>query len=185
MSIKELIKASKTTTIAHGGSIKAAEKMLLPGEQALYAFTGNVNIIPSSSSLGINHADIHNKITGVIVLTTTRLYFVNQVLGAGQSKQLSLKDITSMNDKSNLFGLMVLRITGITETFEIDMNRTLYEDFMSSLNRTINSVKLINADSQKGSTNQYDDLEKLAELRDKGIITQEEFSEKKRQILGL
>ena len=30
-----------------------------------------------------------------------------------------------------------------------------------------------------------DDLERLAELRDKGIITEEEFVTKKRQILGL
>lgn len=31
----------------------------------------------------------------------------------------------------------------------------------------------------------YDDLEKLAELRDKGIITQEDFNAKKKQLLGI
>jgi predicted Zn-dependent peptidase len=30
-----------------------------------------------------------------------------------------------------------------------------------------------------------DELEKLAELKDKGIITEEEFEAKKKQILGL
>ena len=34
-------------------------------------------------------------------------------------------------------------------------------------------------------TNNYADLEKLAELRDKGILTEEEFDAKKRQILGI
>jgi hypothetical protein len=34
-------------------------------------------------------------------------------------------------------------------------------------------------------TNSFADLEKLAELRDKGIVTAEEFEVKKRQILGL
>ena len=33
--------------------------------------------------------------------------------------------------------------------------------------------------------NSLDDLEKLASLRDRGIITQTEFNQKKRQILGL
>jgi hypothetical protein len=31
----------------------------------------------------------------------------------------------------------------------------------------------------------YDDLEKLAKLKDQGIITEEEFAQKKKQILGL
>lgn len=31
----------------------------------------------------------------------------------------------------------------------------------------------------------YSDLERLAELRDKGVITDEEFAQKKRQMLGL
>ena len=31
----------------------------------------------------------------------------------------------------------------------------------------------------------YNELEKLAELKDKGIITEEEFQAKKKQILGL
>jgi hypothetical protein len=31
----------------------------------------------------------------------------------------------------------------------------------------------------------YDDLEKLAELRDKGVITEEDFEAKKKQVLGL
>lgn len=36
-----------------------------------------------------------------------------------------------------------------------------------------------------GGSNSLDDLEKLAELRKKGILTEEEFQAKKRQILGL
>ncbi|MBQ1988288.1 MAG: superinfection immunity protein [Clostridia bacterium] len=32
---------------------------------------------------------------------------------------------------------------------------------------------------------QYSELEKLASLKEKGIITEEEFNEKKKQILGL
>jgi hypothetical protein len=36
-----------------------------------------------------------------------------------------------------------------------------------------------------GSDAQYDELEKLADLKDKGIITEQEFEAKKKQILGL
>ena len=35
------------------------------------------------------------------------------------------------------------------------------------------------------NTSNIGDLEKLAELRDKGVVTEEEFQAKKKQILGL
>lgn len=37
----------------------------------------------------------------------------------------------------------------------------------------------------KPADNGYNDLEKLKELYDKGIITEEEFTEKKKQVLGI
>jgi hypothetical protein len=40
-------------------------------------------------------------------------------------------------------------------------------------------------DSQASSDSYLDELEKLAQLRDQGIITNEEFDAKKKQLLGL
>ncbi len=37
----------------------------------------------------------------------------------------------------------------------------------------------------KPADNGYNDLEKLKELYDKGVITEEEFTEKKKQVLGI
>lgn len=37
----------------------------------------------------------------------------------------------------------------------------------------------------KGKTSEFNDLEKLSDLKDKGIITKEEFETKKKQILGI
>ena len=53
--------------------------------------------------------------------------------------------------------------------------------YFSEWERLINDLK--NQPSQSKSN--LDDLEKLNELRQKGIITQEEFEAKKRQILGI
>lgn len=41
------------------------------------------------------------------------------------------------------------------------------------------------ADQASNSADSIAQLEKLAELRDKGILTEEEFSAKKKQLLGL
>ncbi|OGH04561.1 MAG: hypothetical protein A2W22_04825 [Candidatus Levybacteria bacterium RBG_16_35_11] len=46
-----------------------------------------------------------------------------------------------------------------------------------------NNLPLVKENHTEGAN--YNDLEKLAELKDKGIITKEEFEQKKKQILGL
>jgi hypothetical protein len=42
-----------------------------------------------------------------------------------------------------------------------------------------------NPPSVVGNINKYDEIEKLSELLRKGILTQEEFDMKKRELLGL
>lgn len=45
---------------------------------------------------------------------------------------------------------------------------------------------LLNKNASKGSSgSNLDELEKLSSLKEKGIITQEEFEQKKKQLLGL
>lgn len=42
-----------------------------------------------------------------------------------------------------------------------------------------------NSSRREPQSGHYDNLEKLAELRDKKIITEEEFNSKKKEIIGL
>ena len=54
------------------------------------------------------------------------------------------------------------------------------------INQKRNEIKTqYHANPPINSTNNFSDLEKLAELRDKGILTSEEFEAKKKQILGI
>ena len=43
----------------------------------------------------------------------------------------------------------------------------------------------ISQDSQPTQSDSFSDLEKLAQLKENGVITEEEFQQKKKQILGL
>jgi hypothetical protein len=45
--------------------------------------------------------------------------------------------------------------------------------------------KMVSGNKPTAKSSGLDDLEKLAELKEKGIITEEEFNAKKKQILGL
>ena len=54
-------------------------------------------------------------------------------------------------------------------------------------NTFINAVKFKSSEkpSPESSNSEADELKKFAELKDQGIITEEEFNSKKKQILGL
>ena len=53
------------------------------------------------------------------------------------------------------------------------------------INQRRNEINNLSSNYNPQSNNDFADLEKLAELRDKGILTNDEFELKKRQILGI
>lgn len=137
---------------------------------------------------------LFNSGTGILVLTSTELYLENK------SKRLfstALKDILSINCKKGIG-------TGVDHMFVIYQkdgkeNRAKIEHFsffsamtignlsrlalyFSSWEQAINDARFHKNETNIGG---FDSIEKLAELKQKGIITEEEFSAKKKQILGI
>jgi len=137
---------------------------------------------------------LFNSGSGSLVLTSAELYFEKK------KKRLfstALKDIQSINCKKGIG-------TGVDHMFVIYQengkeNRAKIEHFGFFSAMTIGNLsrlslyfasweKAINdARFRKNETGvgELDSLEKLADLKQKGIITEEEFSAKKKQILGI
>jgi len=90
-----------------------------------------------------------------------------------------------------IFGLYLLFKDGTKGTNEYGEDPKKGE--RTSKNKTKSSSSTINkttsnrtqSSTNSSQTHGLDDLEKLADLRNKGIITEEEFAAKKKQILGL
>lgn len=186
LSIKDVLKQNGCTTAMYGGSIKAAEKMLLPDETVISALTSIVAELPSGHQLHPN-THIKGKESGVVVLTNKRLFFVQSILGQCRSKEILLTDIQSI-DQKNVIDIMmsgVLRIQGITISFEMDGKKKQLSAFAEKINKERIQSTGARVNSTNSSVGALDDLEKLAGFLDKGIITVEEFEAKKRQILGL
>lgn len=57
----------------------------------------------------------------------------------------------------------------------------IYED----IRKRVNEAKTVKADTSGGLPSAADELKKFKELLDSGVITQEEFDAKKKQLLGL
>jgi hypothetical protein len=68
-----------------------------------------------------------------------------------------------------------------TITFAGTKSNDLFEEAKKIIEKKMNMT-----DALKSNTNNsYTDLEKLADLRDKGVITNEDYNLKKKQILGI
>lgn len=187
LTVKEAVKNSGTNTgIFCIGSIKEAQKMIGPNEEVLGAFVVNIGRFDNSEILDVDVFNYKNKISGVFVVTNERIFFCNSVLGQSETKSMTLKDITSMDDKTTVTGLCKLRIKGLTETFVIDMNKKVLAEMKNVLNTAISNLK--NESNQtvsvKVANDPIEQLKKLSELRDLGILTEEEFESKKAEIMS-
>lgn len=139
---------------------------------------------------------------GTLILTPTGVIIKRGVkgflLGGGMlrgDKTIPYKSIVAVQLKKAgmLAGYIQLTLTGGSEAKAGVFQSTKDENsinFHANGNSKFEEAKRlieerISADSHAPQNNPLNDLEKLAELKDKGIITEEEFQQKKKQLLGL
>lgn len=134
------------------------------------------------------------KKRGDLVLTNNELYF------AYKNKkifQVPLKEIISVITKKGFGnGIEWLIITyanegkektakimhlGFLDSFVLGNLSRITQLYFTSWEKAINDARF----NQGENNNGLNDLEKLAELKEKGILNEEEFNAKKKQLLGL
>lgn len=183
MTVEEAIKLSKTRNIFASSSTRAAQQLLRNNEEVKYAINANVLIEPISGKLNKNSLSIKNKINGVFVVTNRRIFFCSNILGNKTEKELSIDKIQSIDSQYNiLLGSGQLRIKGITEMFVIDCNLKVIDEIKSLINCII--YDLNNNLDKKEDINNIEKIKKYKELFDCGAISQEEFEQKKKQLLN-
>jgi len=107
--------------------------------------------------------------------------FISYQSAYGKSFRVNKSDIESVSLDKGGMGKNKIKINGRgTLLAEVEMPKPWAEKVQTFITEEIQSSK----DSQS-SPSSINDLEKLSDLKDKGIITQEEFDLKKKEILGL
>lgn len=98
----------------------------------------------------------------------------------GKSFRVLRKDIESVSLDKGGMGKNIIKVNGRgTLLAEIELPKPWSEQAQDFIR------KEALGGSNNNSTSNVGDLEKLADLKEKGIITQEEFDKKKKQILGI
>lgn len=137
-SFDEALEATKTAKVINAGNIRAAKKIIFPNENVLFACCCNVSTTPILGKLSPK-VSIKNKTPGILAITDKRIIFANDTLGigVGQSKELFIKNITSIDSVGTIFATQ-LRIQGVTEMFVIDCNSKLREKITNAISTVRN-----------------------------------------------
>ena len=124
---------------------------------------------------------------GIVVITNQRVVFATSTLGDSDTVSIYLEDIKSVDSSGNNLTGAVLRIQGPSTALSIDANKKTLTPVRDKIDEAIYLTKRENSFPttiiQEASA--ADEILKYKHLFDEGIITQEEFEAKKKQLLGL
>lgn len=125
-----------------------------------------------------------NTSSVLIVVTDKRVLFENKKLFFGsQNTEIPLEMINDISYNSGMLMASATITSGTKEHKVSQISKKFIEQLVSTIRKQTELAK--NHDTPKQETNDIEQLKNLKELLDSGILTQEEFDAKKKQILGL
>lgn len=195
MNIEEMIKKeNKFFWILYKSAIKKAQKSIQNDEQVIYATIVGLSYCPVNEQIFDNKnmflggaGQIRKTLNGILIITNKRILYIDSRLGITEQKQMRIEDISSIEKFVNL-GMGELRIKGITEMFILKINKINNKNHPESIEQAIEKAQELNKNNNNprnssSSTSNADEIRKYKQLYDDGIITQEEFEKKKRELL--
>ncbi|WP_435645143.1 SHOCT domain-containing protein [Butyricicoccus porcorum] len=180
-----------------GGSIKAVASMVRNDETIIGALDTFASIGEPSGRFKGKSFTHKGRDTGVVVITDKRVLFASREAGLSSSISMNLSDINSITDTNNTgfslhAGLNLLETKMLISTSSTSLaiynTNAFLKPFKKVLIEAMGNVQAYKqADTVviKESFSAADEIEKFKQLLDQGIITEEEFDAKKKQLLGL
>lgn len=155
---------------------KIIEDNLMQGEKVFMTFIGLHNYI-SATKHDNNFA---------YAITNKRIMMSQKNAIAGEKFQtVSLENINDITFKSGIT-LATITIDTFKETFNVGLNKVSSKLINSKIHEVLNEINSKDEKSESISVSSVaDELKKFKELLDMGILTQEEFDAKKKQLLNL
>lgn len=170
-SIASAVDASNTVNLFNNKAIDKAESILFPDEEIVRALSG---VLKSG--------------TGILVLTTKRLFSYISMLGDTQQEEIPIEEIKQVNIEKPLLQQATISVMGKHNDIEIKFSRKAADDFYNAIGEVRRFVSQNKNENSAQTSNEKDSIQLLKELNElykSGILTEEEFTLKKKQILGI
>ena len=157
---------------------KAFEKRLLENEEVIQVAEGYIG-----KMMGKGDDTQHN---GSLLLTNQRVVFYRKGMLGEVLKTVPFENISSVDTLSSMGHRTIsMFYSNNSMEFKTFEKKEFIDEFVFKIKSSLKEPTSISADS--GGSNELtfaEKLEKLAELHKAGILTDEEFSAKKSEILG-
>ena len=150
------------------------EESLASDEEPVICFIGLHNYV-SATKHDSNYA---------YAVTNKRIVMAQKQMFGENLQSVSLDNINDITLKNGMM-VGIITIDTIKERFNVALNSASAKALSGVLHDALVSSKAGSAPVQAGTSNVADELIKLKELVDMGVITQEDFDAKKRQLLGI
>ncbi len=186
-NVLEEYESKKSNKNSRLNGIKSQIQALRLDDLSTYLGRKEINELPNILSLEEKIDNIvqgiYNNGQGILVSTNTRLIFVDKGLLYGlKVEDFPLDKITSIQYETGLlWGKIKIHTSGNIATIEnVDKSssRQFSEFIRNKISQPKETITPINS-----QINVIDQIEQLAKLKEKGILSEEEFSEQKKKLL--
>lgn len=116
---------------------------------------------------------------GIFMATEKRVVFYAKKLGGYDLESFPLENISSFESGKSMMGHKISFFASGNKVKMKWIQGDNVEEFVNFVRNNMGKKQ-----TSENTNNSVDELKKLAELRDAGILTEEEFTQKKKQILG-
>ena len=182
--IEIVLKKFNINTFGNKKNIEAIEDKLLQDEEVFY-------LAPTKAVINNFITRKKETMNGIIAITDKRIVCSFKVGFSDSMEIIPLSDIKSFNCRGDSLSNSHIEINSTTKSY--DFLASYKKEVRDEIQNIIN-VLLQNYNKPQityvNSTNEYaqdsvTQIEKFFELKEKGIITEEEFNEKKKQLLSI
>lgn len=167
-------------TLGNKKGVERIEGILWEEEEVLY-------IAPTNAMIHSVNTKKKEKFPGIFAVTDRRIVFSYKAGFSEMTETFELSEVETVNSSGN--GLTGGRIAIHTRTKTIEILVTYKKEVMKEIqdviNKAVNACKSGNTVSSGGKEDSLSQIEKLYDFLQQGIITEEEFEIKKKQLLGL
>lgn len=164
-------------TFMLGKTIEVAESMVGVNEEIHFIAPSNMKVVPRNTKRGKNY-------TGAIVITDAKVYVCHRAGWESGTEIFDIRELDRVSYTAN--GMTASEFTLTMQDASIIFTTSYNKNSAAMLYDDINS--LIHKQSSSAPTSATDpvsEIKRYKELLDIGVITQDEFNSKKKQLLGL
>lgn len=185
--IEDLIKSLKLPKLGMKGQYECAEEYLGADEEVLFIYPGNANISTTNEKerFKTKPFDLKNKRPGVFVITPRRVFHADRILG-GHIEQIYKEEISSYR----LSRIGSIQVFSNHRSIEVDIQskKVIIEAAKSAILKVLENNNPVKKEkneviSESKPTDIPEQIRKLADLKDMGILSDEEFTQKKKELL--